>query len=154
MRIFRIEREKYLAQTLQGLGAARASAFRWNSMYTPMVYASSSRALALLEVAVHLNINSELPSDRFYVEIEVPDQLLIESLDRHELPAGWDARPPLMVSQQLGDAFVRRATAAVLRVPSCIVPAEYNFLINPAHPDARLITVVGSERVIFDRRLL
>jgi RES domain-containing protein len=154
MRIFRIEREKYLAQTLQGLGAARASAFRWNSMYTPMVYASSSRALALLEVAVHLNINSELPSDRFYVEIEVPDQLLIESLDRHELPAGWDARPPLMVSQQLGDAFVRRATAAVLRVPSCIVPAEYNFLINPAHPDARLMTVLGSERVNFDKRLL
>lgn len=154
MRIFRIEREKYLAQTLQGLGAARASAFRWNSMYTPMVYASSSRALALLEVAVHLNINSELPSDRFYIEIEVPDQLAIEFLDRHALPAGWDARPPLMVSQQLGDAFVRRATAAVLRVPSCIVPAEYNYLINPAHPDARLITLVGSEQVNFDRRLL
>lgn len=154
MRIFRIEREKYLPQTLQGLGAARALAFRWNSLYTPMVYASSSRALALLEVAVHLNINSELPSDRFYVEIDVPDQLTIETLNRHELPTGWDARPPLMLSQQLGDALVRRATAAVLRVPSCIVPAEYNYLINPAHPDARLITVLSSERINFDQRLL
>lgn len=154
MRIFRIEREKYLPQTLQGLGAARASAFRWNSLYTPMVYASSSRALALLEVAVHLNINSELPSDRFYVEMEVPNELTIETLERHELPAGWDARPPLLLSQQLGDAFVRRATAAVLRVPSCIVPAEYNYLINPVHPDARLITVLSSERINFDQRLL
>lgn len=154
MRIFRIEREKYLPQTLQGLGAARASAFRWNSIYTPMVYASSSRALALLEVAVHLNINSELPTDRLYVEIDVPDELVIETLERHQLPAGWDARPPLAISQQLGDAFVRRAAAAVLRVPSCIVPAEYNYLINPLHPDARQIAVVHSEPVVFDARLI
>lgn len=153
MRIFRIEREKYLHQTLQGLGAARASAFRWNSLFTPMVYTSASRALALLEVAVHLNLHSELPNDRFFVEIEVPDELPRELLFAHQLPAGWDARPPLAVSQQMGEEFVRRAEAAVMQVPSCIVPAEYNFLINPAHPDARHIRVIGSEPVNFDKRL-
>jgi len=153
MRIFRIEREKYLHQTLQGLGAARATAFRWNSLFTPMVYTSSSRALALLEVAVHLNLHSELPNDRFFVEIEVADELPREVITANELPAGWDARPPIAVSQQIGDAFVRRATAAVLQVPSCIVPAEYNFLINPMHPDASKIHVVSTERVQFDARL-
>lgn len=153
MRIFRIEREKYLHQTLQGLGAARATAFRWNSLFTPMVYTSQSRALALLEVAVHLNLHSELPNDRLFVEIEVPDELPRELLLAHQLPAGWDTRPPLAVSQQIGEDFVRRAEAAVLQVPSYIVPDEYNFLINPAHPDAKRIRVIGTAPVQFDQRL-
>lgn len=153
MRIYRIEREKYLQQTLLGLGAARASAFRWNSLFTPMVYTSASRALALLEVAVQLNLINELPNDRFFVEIEVPDELPREVLTANQLPAGWDARPPIAVSQQIGDAFVRRAETAILQVPSCIVPAEYNFLINPAHPDARFIQVTPAERLQFDARL-
>lgn len=88
MRVFRIEREKYLETTLQGVGAARAEGFRWNSLGTYMVYTSESRALATLEVFVHLVINEDLPLDRYYVEIDIPDMVTILELNIKDLTNG------------------------------------------------------------------
>lgn len=152
MRVFRIEREKYLDTTLQGLGAARSPGFRWNSLNTALVYTSESRALATLEVSVHLDIAEDLPRDRFYVEIEIPDDVEILELPLQNLPKKWDAKPPILETQFIGDDFVAENTAAVLKVPSAIVPPEHNFLINPLHPDARKIIIVSRERMIFDSR--
>ena len=53
MLVYRIEREKYLTQTLKGIGAALAKGFRWNSLNTFMVHTAESRALALLEISIH-----------------------------------------------------------------------------------------------------
>lgn len=44
MRVFRIEREKYLETTLKGLGAALVEGYRWNSLNTSLVYTAESRA--------------------------------------------------------------------------------------------------------------
>ncbi len=153
MRVFRVERERYLASTLSGFGASLSKGFRWNSRHTPMVYTSESRALATLEVTVHLDINQDLPNDRFYVEIDIPESLLILELNSKDLPEAWDSKPPCFVSQLIGDDFVRRREAAVLKVPSAIIPFEYNYLINPNHPDAREIKVVAVWRMEFDKRI-
>lgn len=72
MRLFRIEREKYLQAVLTGAGAAATSSGRWNVKHTPLVYTAESRSLAFLEVLVHLDAAMDLPSDRFMVELEVP----------------------------------------------------------------------------------
>ncbi|SHN09219.1 hypothetical protein SAMN04488057_106175 [Cyclobacterium lianum] len=45
MKVYRIEREKYLKSTLTGQGAALTDGFRWNSRNTYLVYTSASRAL-------------------------------------------------------------------------------------------------------------
>jgi RES domain-containing protein len=45
-------------------------------------------------------------------------------------------------------------STAVLRVPSAVVPEEWNFLINPAHAAAKAIHVVGRRKFAFDSRLL
>lgn len=153
MRVFRIERERYLADTLRGLGASMSSGFRWNSLYTPMVYTSGSRSLALLEICVHLNLHDELPTDRQLVEIDIPNTLRIDFCDSKDMPKGWDSVPPDTISQRLGDEFIRKGKTAVLRVPSCIVPMEYNYLINPHHPDAQKISVVGSRPFQIDHRI-
>lgn len=152
MRVYRIEREKYLATTLSGSGAAANKDYRWNSMNTFMVYTAESRALATLEVAVHLDLAQDLPTDRNYVEIEIPDDLEIAELPLNALPAGWDSRPPILETQYIGDDFVKQNSHAVLKVPSCIVPPEYNYLINPNHPDTKRIKVIRSENFIFDSR--
>ena len=66
------------------------------------VYTSESRALATLEVSVHLNLNEDMPSDRFY-------------------PGDWDSKPPILETRFIGDDFVEENSAAVLRVVGCIV---------------------------------
>jgi RES domain-containing protein len=152
MKVYRIERGKYLDTTLKGKGAAMSDGFRWNSRNTFLVYTASSRALATLEVAVHLDLSEDLPTDRFYLEIEIPDDVMIMELAMEDLPRDWNAKPPTITTQYIGDDFVMSAEAAVLKVPSSIVPPESNYLINPFHPDAKLIRVISTERMAFDSR--
>lgn len=153
MRVFRIEREKYLHSTLKGIGAARSDGFRWNSKNTYLVYTAESRALATLEVSVHLDLSEDLPDDRYYVEIDIPDDVTITELAHKDLPGNWDAKPPAPATQYIGDSFVLDGEAAVLKVPSSIVPPESNYLINPYHPDAKKIRVVSTRKMSFDDRL-
>lgn len=153
MRVYRIEREKYLETTLKGVGAALTEGFRWNSMNTYLVYTAESRALATLEVSAHLDFSQDLPTDRFYIEIEIPLSVEIVELKIDELPENWDSKPPILETQYVGDDFVTQNNAAVLKVPSSIIPYEYNYLINPNHPDSKKIKVISTQRLVFDGRL-
>lgn len=153
MRVFRIEREKYLETFLLGNGAALAEGFRWNSLNTHLVYTADSRSLATLEIFVHLDLREDLPSDRYYVEIDIPDDVEMLTLDLAELPENWDSKPPALETQYIGDDFVAQKSAAVLKVPSSIVPPEFNYLINPNHPDAIRIKVISTQKLAFDKRM-
>ncbi|MCK5136006.1 MAG: RES family NAD+ phosphorylase [Bacteroidales bacterium] len=152
MRVFRIEREQYLDTTLDGIGAASTEGCRWNSLYTFLVYTAESRALATLEISVHLDLHEDLPTDRFYVEIDIPDDIEILILDNNDLPDNWDVKPPGLETQYIGDDFVKANDAAVLKVPSSIVTPEFNYLINPRHPDSARIIVISTQRLQFDQR--
>lgn len=152
MRVYRIEREKYLASTMSGIGASMTKGYRWNSLHTKLVYTSESRALATLEVSVHLDLSEDLPSDRYYVEIELPEDISIMEVKISDLPDDWDAKPPTITTQIIGDDFVLDNQAAVLKVPSSIVPREFNYLINPSHPDSKRIKVKSKTRMGFDPR--
>jgi RES domain-containing protein len=152
MLVYRIEREKYLSSTLSGMGASMTKGYRWNSLDTKLVYTAESRALATLEVAVHVDLSQDLPKDRLYVEIEIPDDILILEVKSDDLPSGWDSKPPTSITQIIGDDFVEQGEAAVLKVPSSIVPQESNYLINPNHPDAKRIIVRSTSPIVFDAR--
>lgn len=154
MLVYRIDRKKYLKDTLKGIGASMSSSFRWNSEHTRMVYTSESRALALLEITAHLNGVLEIPTDRYLVEIEIPDALKIQKLSIADLPKNWNAHPPSVFTQNLGDSFVQKLKSPVLKVPSSIVPQEFNLLINPHHPDAHKIEIISKERLAFDPRIV
>lgn len=154
MLVYRIDRKKYLKDTLKGIGASMSSSFRWNSEHTRMVYTSESRALALLEITAHLNGVLEIPTDRYLVEIEIPDALKIQKLSIADLPKNWNAHPPSVFTQNLGDSFVQKLKSPVLKVPSSIVPQEFNLLINPHHPDAHKIEIISKERLAFDPRII
>lgn len=153
MVVYRIEREKYLETTLLGIGASMTKGYRWNSLNTKMVYTAESRALAILEVSVHLDLNEDLPTDRFCVEIFIPDEIFIYEVNENDLPSDWNAKPPTTTTQIIGDDFVFSNEAAVLKVPSSIVPQEFNYLINPNHADFKKIKVVKAYKMSFDSRL-
>lgn len=153
MKVFRIEREKYLETTLEGTGAALTEGYRWNSLNTYLVYTAESRALAILEVSVHLDLSEDLPTDRYYVEIDIPENITILEIKIEDLPDGWDSKPPILETQYIGDDFVKEKNSAVLKVPSSIVLQEFNYLVNPNHPDSEKISVISATPFKFDNRL-
>jgi RES domain-containing protein len=143
----------YVADDLSGAGAERSGG-RWNSPGRPLVYASSSIALACLKTVVHLNATG-LPLNRFLVRIEVPDPVWnrrqVQTPDT--LPVGWSAIPEGRVSMDVGDAWLKGLHCAILLVPSVIVPEETNVLINPRHPDAQRVVARKLRPWYYDGRL-
>ncbi len=152
MIVYRIDREKYLGSSLSGLGASMTKGYRWNSLHTKIVYTAECRALATLEVSVHLDLSQDLPKDRHYVEILIPDDILILEVNHHDLPLVWNSHPPTFFTQMIGDDFITQGETAVLKVPSSIVPQESNYLINPNHPDSKRIFVMNTSSMAFDSR--
>lgn len=154
VRLWRIAAETpaYAADDRSGEGARRTGG-RWNRAGTPMVYTSSTRALACLEVLVHL-AGRALPLNRYLVEFEVTD----EAWDRRTVadPAvlvGWDAEPAGLSSLDWGTRWQRSGERLLAEVPSLIVPEESNVLVNPAHPDMRNVAARKVRRWDFDLRL-
>lgn len=140
MRLWRLAREAHSA--LDGEGS-RMFGGRWNSPGRPVVYCAGSAALAVLEVRVHLDLPLDLlPEDYRLVAIETGD-------------VGYeDAQPQATeTARAFGDKWLASGRSAILRVPSVIVPEEWNVLINPHHPHAQHIQVESQRPFQFDARL-
>jgi RES domain-containing protein len=147
---WRIVKENHAASAFSGEGAGKSGG-RWNSRGVPVVYTSSTMSLAALETLVHLN-----PPVVFkYVVIRIKfDDALVEILTPKALPPDWRVEPPPQSSQAVGDSWVREARSAVLALPSVIISQELNYLLNPAHPDFKRISIGKPRSFTFDPRLL
>jgi RES domain-containing protein len=150
MIVYRLSKAIY-ASDLSGKGAELAGG-RWNSKGTAMVYTGESRALCTAEIAVHTPLGN-LPIDYCMVSIEIPEHVRICELSGSELPSDWRLFPHPHTTQETGDIFIRENTCAVLRVPSVVVQGEYNYLLNPSHPDFHAIKVIAVLPFSFDERL-
>ncbi len=149
-RAWRLTKTKYLASAWDGEGA-RKSGGRWNSPGVAVVYVSQNLSLALLEVLVHLSESSIFPA---YSTIPVDfDEDLVTDLELTNLPATWRDNPAPPEVRAFGDEWVAAATNPILRVPSTLVPREFNYLLNPAHPDSHLIRIGEAQSFPFDPRL-
>lgn len=139
----------YSANDMTGTGA-RLTGGRWNSVGRPMVYCASTVALAALESMAAMSTGA-LPYNRFLVRLDVPDT----AWAAHETlapPAGWDAIPEGRASIKAGDAWAASLRSLILRVPSVIIPEEFNVLLNPLHPDIELINATTIRKWIYDPR--
>lgn len=150
MRVFRLSRKRF-SDNLSGKGAAKYGN-RWNSKGTEMIYCAANRALAMAEVAVHVN-PAILPSDFMMLEIDIPKTITIQQMEENKLPYNWAIFPHLLSSQKIGGNFIAENKFAVLKVPSAVVKGDYNLLLNPFHPDFKKIEIVDSYEFLFDRRL-
>ncbi|HZY37635.1 MAG TPA: RES family NAD+ phosphorylase [Mucilaginibacter sp.] len=136
---------------LSGTGT-RIFGGRWSSKGKPGVYLASSRALAVLEVLVHLQ-PLFIPDNFCLLEIDVPMDS-IEQVDTGNLPSNWkDVSPPIEV-KKIGDNFLHEKKHLILQLPSAIVPAEFNFLVNPLHKDMKKVKMLRQEPFSFDERLI
>ncbi len=145
--------KSYEADDLSGAGAKNTGG-RWNAVGDPLVYTSETQALACLETVVHLNAGG-LPLNRYLVSVTIPAAVWVGARTETpgSLPVGWDADPSGRASIQFGTTWIRSVASALLRVPSVIVPDDYNVLINPLHPDSRAIIAVKIRKWVYDPRL-
>jgi RES domain-containing protein len=86
------------------------------------------------------------------VTAEVPDSVSRISISPKQLPANWRQSPSPSDLAEIGDRFVSEAKAAVLMVPSVLAPAEFNWLINPQHPEFSKIRLRSTEAFEYDPR--
>jgi RES domain-containing protein len=146
--VYRLAKRKH--PVYDGAGAALHGA-RWNSPGRMLIYCTEHYATAILEQLVHAG-RTRLPGPHHAARIEVPGDLALERFDPAAHP-GWDAESS-GVARGYGDEWHRAARTAVLVVPSVPgQPAEWNFVINPAHADAARITVAPAFDVTWDGRL-
>lgn len=150
MEVFRLARKKYPIE-LSGKGASISGA-RWNSKGTEVIYCAQNRALAMAEVLVHLSL-ATLPNDFVMLTIEIPDGILVEILDLEKLDIDWNVFPNSFQTPFFGDDFVKRNEACVLKVPSAVVKGDFNFLLNPFHPDFSKIKITEQVDFPFDKRI-
>ncbi len=146
MRFYRIADSRHSPESGEG---ARLHGGRWNSPGRAVIYACETQTGAILEKLVHTN--GRMPKHQVCVIFEAPDSLRCASLEPAEIP-GWDDAD-MVASRKAGDAWLEKASTAVLRVPSVVFDVERNVLINPGHADFRRIKLVGTEVVRWDERL-
>lgn len=150
MLVYRIAKTKYI-NDLTGIGAKTVGG-RWNSKGVAVLYASSSNALSVLEVLAHLPA-AFFPSNMSITTIELPDDSIAE-VSLTKLPTDWNKIPPPAELQNIGMKWVTKNEFLSMKVPSIIVPKEWNILVNPLHPDFHKVKQISVEPFNFDTRLL
>jgi RES domain-containing protein len=130
-RLWRVVKRRRARTAFDGQAALRFGG-RWNSPGRAAVYASASKSLALLEVLVHLDVGRPLP--QFVAFAFAVDDALVDRVLTAKLPRDWRTSRGFATTQAIGDEWLREAHAVAMAVPSAIVPEEWNYLLNAAHP--------------------
>ncbi|WP_448700808.1 RES family NAD+ phosphorylase [Mucilaginibacter sp. AW1-3] len=150
MILYRLSKQQYI-NDLSGRGAELTGG-RWNSKGIPVLYTAESRALAAIEIAVHIPLGI-IPSNYYLAAIELPGPDRIARIEIADLPARWDSHPFIKITQRAGDIFIKENKHLALQVPSATVKGDHNYLINPNHVDFKKVKVISTEPFEFDSRL-
>jgi RES domain-containing protein len=145
--VYRLHSSRYPA--FDGQGAA-INGGRWNSKGTPVIYAAASPSLAALEVLVHFSV---LPKDFVLTSISIPDSVQVRNVPEAALIEGWDNPVPIPATREYGHRWIAARESLVLRVPSTVIKAESNYVINVNHPDFERLQFGTPEPFHFDPRL-
>jgi len=140
MNIYRMRRATRPAADYRG---AMLAGGRWNPIGIPRLCTAEHLSLACLEVLVHLD-KSQLPRDYVWSKAELPGSA---NVFRMAIPAEVTA------CQIAGERWIREGQQLAIRVPSIIVPEEFDILVNPNHTGYAALAWSEPRPFQFDRRL-
>lgn len=149
MIVYRLTKGQYKNE-ISGIGAELYGG-RWNSKGTRMIYTGESRALCTTEIAVHTPLGI-VPQDYYLQTIELPTVPILK-IDHNSLETNWRDFPHNLSTKSKGDEFIKSGEYLISQVPSAVIQDEYNYLINPFHPDYSKVELVQVEEFRFDKRL-
>ena len=149
MIVYRIGRTRY-AYDLKGEGA-RLFGGRWNHKLTACIYTSQSRALSLLEYSVNINLD-DIPRALSITSIFIPDEE-IKTIGIDMLPGNWKDSPAPASTKDFGTRLIMEARYAVLKIPSAIIPEEYNYMLNPVQANSKYFKIEEVREFSYDVRI-
>lgn len=149
MQVFHLGNTTY-ARQLTGEGA-RLFGGRWNKKGDACIYASGTRSLCVLEYAVNVSLD-DIPPDLSFTEYTVPDKLC-RVIPLNDLPENWFALRPPFSAKLFGSALLADVNCVCFAIPSAVVVAELNFILNPAATHFDQVKIVAVEPFIFDQRI-
>ncbi len=149
--IWRIVEDTPEAKAFDGEGS-RITGGRWNHKGIAVVYASESIALSALEKFVNFGQRGKYLKFAL-TKAEIPLNIIIDVKEIKDLPPDWRKYPPPRSTQDLGTAWVKEGASAVLKIPSVIVPEEFNYILNVSHPDFKMIKTYDPVSFSFDSRM-
>ena len=149
--VYRLAKLRYQDQIFAGPGGLYAHG-RWTFRGRPVVYTSESISLAVLEYTLNYRRRGWVPAP-VLGRITIPEHVLIDAVDTNDLPHNWFAPDPPEALKKIGNEWLERGETAVLKVPSAIVTEEWNYLLNPQHPDFKQLVIGEPRQFQFDRRL-
>jgi len=147
MKVYRISKTEY-AKDLAGTGA-KLYGGRWNHVNTPCIYTSESRALAILEYSVNININF-IPNTLTICTFEI-DEKQIREIQSDELPANWKEIPASHSTKTIGTGWLQK-DVAIIKIPSIVIPDEFNYILNPSQ-FGTAFQLIEMKRFIYDLRI-
>lgn len=148
---FRVTKTRYLSSAFSGEGAKRYGG-RWNPAGTSMVYLAGSLSLATLEIFVHTENYATIYGLFSYIEVGIPENL-IEKMEIEELPGRWNSPEVIPATQAIGEKWIASGRSVALSVPSAVTRGEWNFLVNPLHPEFAKLKIGEPEEFRLDPRL-
>jgi RES domain-containing protein len=128
---------------------------RWNRDNEYVIYTSSSRALAMLELLVHRS-GIELGKGFRLLEIKLNiSDKDIEEVKIEKLGKNWQSVDEYIHQQKIGSEWYKKSDKLILKVPSVVIPQEFNFIINTQHRDfEKKISLDLVEEIDFDKRII
>lgn len=148
--VWRITTARF-AQTAFSAEGARRYGGRWNPKGWEVVYTAESQSLALLELMVQ---DDPLRAHYVLIPAHLPADLAQTRIDAEQLPGNWRSIGARDALWALGLSWLQGAQTAVLDVPSAVLPAERNIVLNPRHPDFARIALGEPQSLQTDIRLL
>lgn len=147
---WRLTTARFAKSAFSGEGA-RLYGGRWNRKGVPLVYTAASQSLAMLEMLVQ---DEPLRARYVMIEVRIAKGIAIDRIKVEDLPSDWRDITSRGKLQAIGTDWSRRQSAAVLAVPSAVIPAETNYLLNPLHPEFRRIKIGRPQKFETDLRLI
>jgi RES domain-containing protein len=127
---------------------------RWNYDGEFVVYAASSRSLAAMENMVHKMGQGVLGTNFTIMVLEIPDTLPISQISKTDLPKNWKLESSYADTQPIGSKWYKTNQSLLLKVPSAVVPSEFNYVINARHPDFPQVEIKYKEPFEYDYRFV
>lgn len=129
---------------LSGRGGLLAPG-RWHRQGLPVIYCADHPSTAMLEILVHMDFE-DMPSHYQLLKFTCPDGAPIHRVESADFT-------DIASTQAEGSRLLEAAKALLIDVPSAVMPAARNVLINPRHPLAAEITIAATYQYPFDQRL-
>lgn len=151
MLFYRFGLESYI-DDLSGYGA-KLYGGRWNNIGNSMLYTSCSPSLAMLEFVCNASGIAKTKQTSL-ITLNYTFNSKFDELKTNDLPENWRDIPSPDVLKLIGDNWLNRKKSIALKVPSAIMPIEFNYLFNPIHSDFAKLKIDSIVQMELDNRII